>query len=188
MNKALMSIFTRLWLFSANGFAQVQEMPAPTSSICRRDRSGWVHIGCRAPNLRRPQILVRVDRAICRRPIRDSQLVRLLIIRIPFHKRIIFSHEGIKTLIIEDFWFEYPDFERLFSIRSGHLAASMITATISERALSCRCQSKPPLGALHWIGCQAPSDWICPTIPSTQGRCSPSVGTSIVGTSNTGAV
>jgi len=29
MNKALMSIFTSLWLFSASGFAQVRELPAP---------------------------------------------------------------------------------------------------------------------------------------------------------------
>jgi hypothetical protein len=29
MNKALMSIFTSLWLFSASDFAQVREMLAP---------------------------------------------------------------------------------------------------------------------------------------------------------------
>jgi hypothetical protein len=29
MNKALMSVFTGLWLFSASGFAQVRELPAP---------------------------------------------------------------------------------------------------------------------------------------------------------------
>src|SRR5215813_7301131 len=29
MNKALMSVFTSLWLFSASGFAQVRELPAP---------------------------------------------------------------------------------------------------------------------------------------------------------------
>jgi hypothetical protein len=29
MNKALMSIFTSLWLFSASGFAQVRELLAP---------------------------------------------------------------------------------------------------------------------------------------------------------------
>jgi hypothetical protein len=29
MNKALMSIFTSLWLFSAPGFAQVRELPSP---------------------------------------------------------------------------------------------------------------------------------------------------------------
>lgn len=29
MNKALMSIFTSLWLFSASGFAQARELPAP---------------------------------------------------------------------------------------------------------------------------------------------------------------
>jgi len=29
MNKALVSIFTGLWLFSASGFAQVRELPAP---------------------------------------------------------------------------------------------------------------------------------------------------------------
>jgi hypothetical protein len=29
MNKALMSIFTSLWLFSASGFAQVRELPSP---------------------------------------------------------------------------------------------------------------------------------------------------------------
>jgi len=29
MNKALMSIFTSLWLFSEYGFAQVREPPAP---------------------------------------------------------------------------------------------------------------------------------------------------------------
>ena len=29
MNKALMSVFTSLWLFSASDFAQVRELPAP---------------------------------------------------------------------------------------------------------------------------------------------------------------
>jgi hypothetical protein len=29
MNKALMSIFTSLWLFSTSDFAQVRELPAP---------------------------------------------------------------------------------------------------------------------------------------------------------------
>jgi len=29
MNKALMSIFTSSWLFSASGFAQLRELPAP---------------------------------------------------------------------------------------------------------------------------------------------------------------
>ena len=29
MNKALMSIFTSLWLFSASGIAQVRELSAP---------------------------------------------------------------------------------------------------------------------------------------------------------------
>jgi hypothetical protein len=29
MNKALMSVFTSLWLFSASGFAHVRESPAP---------------------------------------------------------------------------------------------------------------------------------------------------------------
>jgi len=29
MNKALMSIFTSLWLFSVSGFAQVREVPTP---------------------------------------------------------------------------------------------------------------------------------------------------------------
>ncbi len=29
MNKALMSIFSSLWLFSASAFAQVRELPAP---------------------------------------------------------------------------------------------------------------------------------------------------------------
>ncbi len=28
MNKALMSVFTSLWLFSASGLAQVRELPA----------------------------------------------------------------------------------------------------------------------------------------------------------------
>jgi hypothetical protein len=29
MNKALMSIFTSVWLFTASGFAQMRELPTP---------------------------------------------------------------------------------------------------------------------------------------------------------------
>ena len=32
MNKALMSVFTSLWLFSASGFAQDRELPSPAGT------------------------------------------------------------------------------------------------------------------------------------------------------------